>query len=296
MTSFASKAFSHHGYAAFRPSYPNHLYSLIFSFHNGPSSLALDLGTGHGLVARYLSPHFDRVIGSDPSAGMIQEAKNLSSEYTNISFHQASAERSDFVNDNSVDLVVAAQASHWFNYDSLWPELKRIVRPGGTLAFWGYKDHVMVSHPKATALINHYAYDHDPWLMGSYWQQPGRSIVQQKLRAVQPPPQDWNDITRLEYEPETGEGTRFMQAKMKLGTMEEYIRTWSAFHAWKGRWPNRKRRAVDGDGEGDVIDELMDRIREEEPELRGEGVEGGWREVEVDIEWGSALIMARKKQ
>lgn len=46
---------------------------------------------------------------------------------------------------------------------------------------------------------------------------------------------------------------------------------------------------------GDVVDEMMDAIREAEPALRGDGVEGGWREIEIDVEWGSTLILARRR-
>ncbi|GIC84431.1 putative S-adenosylmethionine-dependent methyltransferase [Aspergillus udagawae] len=292
MASFASNTFSHHLYAAFRPTYSKQLYSAVLAYHRGPSRTALDLGTGHGLVARELSPHFQRVLASDPSAGMIQEARQLSTDFPNITFHQERAEECPFAADGQVDLVTAAQSAHWFDYAKLWPEMRRIVRSGGTLAFWGYKDHVLVSYPRATSIINEYAYGQDPWLLGSYWQQPGRSIVQQKLRAVQPPVEDWEDVSRDEYEPGAEGGTRFMHARITLGSMEEYVRTWSSFHAWQRKWPDRMRRAPGNtDQRGDVIDEMMDKIREAEPSFQRDD----WKDVEVDVEWGSALILARRR-
>lgn len=225
---------------------------------------------------------------------MIQQAQELSTQQTNITFHSSTAENSAFLPDESVDMVTAAQAAHWFDYPRLWPELARVVRPGGTVAFWGYTDPVVVSRPRATELVHHYAYDADPRFMGSFWQQPGRDIVQGKLRAVVPPEMDW-EVTRVEYEPTTGEGTVFMRGGMKLGDLAEFVRTWSAFHGWQQRWPERKRRDESGNGEGDVVDELMDNIREKEPELRGEGVKGGWKEVVVDLEWGTGLVLARRR-
>ena len=95
-----------------------------------------------------------------------------------------------------------------------------MVRPGGTVAFWGYTDPAVVSRPRATELIHQYAYDADPRFMGSFWQQPGRDIVQGKLRAVVPPETEW-EVTRVEYEPTTGEGTMFMHGGMKLGNFAE---------------------------------------------------------------------------
>ncbi|GFF63981.1 trans-aconitate 3-methyltransferase [Aspergillus lentulus] len=284
MASFASNTFSHQLYAAFRPTYSKQLYSAVLAYHRGPSKTALDLGTGHGLVARELSPHFQQVLASDPSAGMIQEARQLSAGFPNITFHQERAEECPFAADAQVDLVTAAQSSHWFDYAKLWPEMRRIVRSGGTLAFWGYKDHVLVSYSRATSIINEYAYGQDPWLLGSYWQQPGRSIVQQKLRAVQPPVEDWEDVTRDGYEPGADGGTRFMHARMTLGSMEEYVRTWSSFHAWQRKWQDRTRRAPGNiDQRGDVVDEMMDKIRETESSFQRDN----WKDVEVDVEWGN---------
>jgi len=260
-------------------------------------------------VVRSLAPHFSTVVGTDPSAGMITQAQTITQAEQfpqgsgKVFFRQAGAENIDFLEEGSVDLVTAGQAAHWFDYSKLWPEMARLTRPASTLAFFGYKDHVLPQYPRASELIQHYAYSKEPHLLGSYWQQPGRSIVQDKLRKVIPPPEQWEDVQRVEYEPDVqaglgrGQGTRFMSARMKLGAMEEYIRTWSSLHEWQRKFPDRKRRGAEGDkdGSGDVVDELMDRVREVEPRLRGDGSANGWKDLEVDVEWGSALILARRR-
>jgi hypothetical protein len=33
------------------------------------------------------------------------------------------------------DLAVG-QAAHWFDHDTVWKELQRVVRPKGTVAYW----------------------------------------------------------------------------------------------------------------------------------------------------------------
>jgi ubiquinone/menaquinone biosynthesis C-methylase UbiE len=68
------------------------------------------------------------------------ESSSLKEEYPKLTFRKGSGESLPFVTEGSVDLVVAAQAAHWFDYQKLWPEMNRVVRKGGTLAFWGYKD------------------------------------------------------------------------------------------------------------------------------------------------------------
>ena len=231
---------------------------------------------------------------------MIEQAESSSStaltshpdSYPNLTFRQSAAESLPFLDDGSVDMVVAGQAAHWFDYKRFFPEMIRILRKNGTLALWGYKDHVFVDYPKATKVLNEYAYGKDEQLLGSYWSQPGRSIVQNKFRDIQPPNDNWDNVKRVEYEPGTngsnsGEGTMFLRRRLKLGECMNYIRTWSAFHAWQEKHPDQQRRSEGGNG--DVVDEMFDKMK---------SVETDWvesEEKEVEIEWGSGLLLARKK-
>jgi SAM-dependent methyltransferase len=246
------------------------------------------------VVARALADEFEQMYGIDPSAGMIAQAESLTSNAKNVTFVRSSAESLPFLQDNSVDLVVSGEAAHWFDYERLFTELKRVVKPGGTIAFWGYADHVYVGYPRASAVLRHYASAKDTALLGPYWPQPGHRILQDKLRALRPPPEDWTDIQRLEYEPgmqgaESGQGTRLMDRRVTLGESLEYIRTWSAYHRWREAHPGRKMRSEGGDG--DVVDDLCDKML---------AAEKDWQESpspldkEVKIEWTSVIILARK--
>lgn len=87
-------------------------------------------------------------------------------------------------------------------------------------------------------------------------------------------------------------GTMFLSRKMKLGDVERYVRTWSAVSKWQEAWPERKSRAEGG--EGDVVDEMFEGIVDAEEGWLGEA-EAGWREVEVEVEWGSGLVLARRR-
>jgi SAM-dependent methyltransferase len=268
----------------------------VLAFHKGPRNLLIDLGSGHGLVARYMSKYFDKVIGTDPSVGMIQEARSRTNkeEYPNVDFIEASAESLPFAEDYSVDMVVAGQAAHWFDFAKVFAEMKRVLKRGGVMAFWGYGDQVMVNYPKATRMITEFYYRPDKRAMGPYWQQPGRSIVQGKLRAIQPPDEEW-EVERVEYEPGTsgphsGEGNIFMEQRMTVGQNMEYIRTSSSFHGWQEAHPDRKSKSSGGNG--DCIDELFEEIAEVEDDWKNDQ---NWLEKEIALEWGTGLVLARKK-
>lgn len=299
MATFAKSTFSAAGYATFRPSYPPSVYQSVLAYHQGPKKLLLDLGSGHGLVSRELAPSFTKVIGTDPSHVMIKQAiSSTPATTTNISFRQATAESLPFIADGSIDMVVAGQAAHWFDYSKVWPELKRTVREDGTLAFWGYKDHVFVDYPKASAIWDRVCYGDDAeHAMGKYWEQPGRNILRNRLRAVVPPEDDWKMVTRLEYEPgtkgaNTGEfGELLMHRKLKLGELMGYARTFSALHGWQESHPDRMSR--EKGGPGDIIDEAFDEMLGAEPEWKKEGDK--WMEKVVEVEWGSYILMAQRK-
>jgi len=227
---------------------------------------------------------------------MITQAISSSSstQYPNIKFKQASAEDLSFIEDGALDMVVAGQAAHWFDYAKVWPELGKKMRKGGTLAFWGYKDNYLVNYPKATTILDHYCYDSDT--MGPFWEQPGRNILRDLYRDITPPPSDWESVKRIEYQPSTsgprsGTGECLMHSTMKLGEMEGYVRTFSSYHNWMAEHPQQKAQK-DG-GEGDIIDEMFEKMLQVEPEWKKQGE--NWRDFPVENEWGSVILLARKK-
>lgn len=227
---------------------------------------------------------------------MIKEANSSTSQdrYPNLIFRISSAESLTFLGNESVDLVVAGQAAHWFDTTVLFPELGRILRQSATLAFWGYTDHVFVDYPKATKILHDYAYGNDERLLGPYWSQPGRSMVENKLRDIEPPSDEWKDVLRIEYEPRTsgrntGEGTMILSRRIALGECMNFVRTWSSYSAWQDKFQAVKR---DNGGEGDIVDEMFDKMRSVEVDWQKEEV---WMEKEVEIEWGSGLLLARRR-
>ncbi|TQN72032.1 putative S-adenosylmethionine-dependent methyltransferase CRG1 [Colletotrichum shisoi] len=309
MSVFARSTFSAAGYAAFRPSYPASLFRTVLAYHNAPSAdgTALDLGCGHGLIARALAPHFGRVTAIDPSAGMIKQASE-STQDARIAFRQAGAEDLSFVADGSVDLVVAGQAAHWFDYGRVWPELARVVRRGGTLAFWGYKDNILVGFPEVNGIFEHFCYGEGEAAPGSGWEtmgphwEPGRQVLRDDLKAVVPPASEWEAVRRIVYNPDrrtaqaqTEAGAdpeaAWLRKTLKLGEFERYVQTFSAYRGWRDAHPEVKSRAEGG--EGDITDLLFDRLLAAVPEWKAKG--DGWRDVEVEAVWGTTIILAKRR-
>lgn len=299
LTSISKKAFSASSYAAFRPNYTDIFYDSFFRYHKGVRGLLVDLGTGHGNVARRLAPKFNCVFALDPSKTMIEEAEKITeeTEIQNIMFLESPAEKLSDIDDGTADAVVSGEAAHWFDMNKVWPELGRILRSGGTLALWGYCDNAIVGHPKATALLDKYCYDQDKKFMGSYWEQPGRNILRDLYQSIEPPEDLFEDVVRREFVP-SKDGKKNVKSKeppmiekeMTLEELGNYIRTFSAYHNWIEE--NKDRKPKKEGGNGDVVDDMFEEMITVEYFL-DMGV--NWDEVKVKVQWGTVILMAKRK-
>jgi len=119
-------------YAQFRPIYPKELFQWLGSQLTSKETL-WDCATGNGQAASGLAPYFKKVIATDASQNQI----NNSFDGHNITYKVAYAEDSGFAT-NSVDCITVSQAAHWFAHDLFFKEVKRVLKPKGLLAIWGY--------------------------------------------------------------------------------------------------------------------------------------------------------------
>ena len=119
-------------YASARPTYPIEIYEYLTSLCNEQNKV-WDCATGTGQAALALSQYFKQVFATDISAQQVQAANQAE----NIEYSIAPAEESGFA-DESFDLVTVAQALHWFDYASFWPEVDRVLKPNGVFVAWGY--------------------------------------------------------------------------------------------------------------------------------------------------------------
>jgi len=121
-------------YIRYRPSYPAAVIDTLRRAAGfGSSSLVADVGSGTGIFAQLLLPACARVYGVEPNEAMRTAGERLLSRWPNFVSIAGTAEATGLA-DSSVDLVVAAQAFHWFNAPASRREFARILRPGGPIA------------------------------------------------------------------------------------------------------------------------------------------------------------------
>src|SRR5437867_8320752 len=119
-------------YAKFRPRYPRELFEYLGSV--APSrALAWDCATGNGQAAVELAKVFNRVIATDASEKQIANARS----HEIVEYRVAPAENSG-IGSETIDLIMVAQALHWFDLDRFYTEGRRVLKLDGVLAASAY--------------------------------------------------------------------------------------------------------------------------------------------------------------
>ena len=133
-TSFAKVA---DAYEAYRLGYTGLVWDhLAHSCGLVPGADVVDLGCGTGLSSLPLIERGANVIGIEPDVEMLARAEVALGDRAR--FQRGRAEELPLP-DASVDLVVAAQAAHWFEEPHAGDEILRVLRPGGHVAYvWKY--------------------------------------------------------------------------------------------------------------------------------------------------------------
>jgi SAM-dependent methyltransferase len=89
----------------------------------------LDLAAGTGKLTALLTRRFARVVAVEPSAGMLAVLRRRAPGAEAL---LGDAEAIPLP-DASVDAAFVAEAAHWFDPAAAGAELRRVVRPGGTV-------------------------------------------------------------------------------------------------------------------------------------------------------------------
>ena len=128
-------------YLKYRPTYPAAIIPLLESeCALTAESVIADLGSGTGLLTELFLRHGNPVFGVEPNPEMREAGENSLAKYPKFTSVNATAEVTTLP-DESVDLVIAGQAFHWFDRQKARPEFVRILKPDGwvVLAWNGYR-------------------------------------------------------------------------------------------------------------------------------------------------------------
>lgn len=125
-------------YVRYRPDYPPALLDWLHHDIGVPTeTLVADIGAGTGISTRLFLASGHPVIAVEPNAAMRAAAEQwLTPDYLRLKLVDGTAEATTLA-DDSVGLVAAAQAFHWFDTAAVRREWSRILHPGGmALVFW----------------------------------------------------------------------------------------------------------------------------------------------------------------
>ena len=220
-------------YASYRPTYPA---ALVDALAREASGVAWDVGCGNGQLSVALAEKFSRVIATDPSQAQLDAA----TPHPRVEYRRASAEASG-LDDTSIDLVVAAQAAHWFDWPRFVDEVNRVAKPRALVALVSYG--ILLVDGEAGRVIEDFYKN----VVGKYWPA-GREHVENGYRDLVMP---WTSVATPAIE---------MSATWSRDELLGYISTWSAsvklvevegpapFEALRARiaaaWRDDKRRVV----------------------------------------------------
>ncbi len=130
-------------YAKCRPDYPPEAIDFIVTRCGlGPQALLVDVGCGTGISARLVAGRGLPVLGIEPNADMRARAESEPPppDCPTPRYQDGRAEATGLP-DGCADVVLAAQAFHWFAPAAALAEFARILKPGGWVALvWNERD------------------------------------------------------------------------------------------------------------------------------------------------------------
>lgn len=182
-------------YVRARPSYPPEAVDRVLTGVDLARAVVADVGAGTGLFTRLLDAALGRaarLLALEPNAEMLSAGRDATGP--RVEWRPAPAEATGLPN-QSCDLIVCAQAFHWFEPHAALAEFQRVLKPAGRVALvWNDRDLVdpftaefsrlvreaSAHHPAERRFDQHAALEHSPRFRGfSAW----RTTYHQPLDA-----------------------------------------------------------------------------------------------------------------
>jgi SAM-dependent methyltransferase len=196
-----------HQYASFRPHYPEPLFAWLAQ-RSPANNCALDIGCGNGQASHPLRAYFTLVLACDRSFAQV----SASPAQPGVQLLVADARQLPIAS-ASLDLIVAAQALHWFADAAFFAQAQLLLKPKGLLCAWCYG--LLSINPSLDRLIQQLYYQ----TLGDYWPA-ARSSVDCGYQDIAAP------FPRLAVE------SFAMQQSWTFTHLLGYLRTWSALELY----------------------------------------------------------------
>jgi len=209
-------------YTRYRPSYPPEMFQWLAGLTTAHDT-AWDCGCGNGQAAIGLAPHYHQIVATDPSRQQIEQAQ----PHERIRYGVAPAEVSG-IEANSVDLIVVAQALHWFDFDRFYQEVRRVGRPNGVIAAISYGE-VRVDGP-ADGIVSRFYHE----IIAPYWP-PERRYVDDHYATIRFP---FPEIIAPGFT---------MEIQWDLEYLTGYLGTWSAVKEYRQQQGNDPLAIIAGE-------------------------------------------------
>ncbi|XP_076041602.1 putative methyltransferase DDB_G0268948 isoform X3 [Oratosquilla oratoria] len=261
-------------YAKFRPIPPPSLVNRITSYlkekYKGPLENAVDVGCGSGQSTGILSNHFKNVVGFDISEAQVAEAVKQEKS-PNVTYKVSGAE-SLLCEKESLQLVSAGQACHWFDIPKFFAEADRVLVPGGVIALYGYHLPKPIWEGKSEKL-NQLILDLYSGILQGY-------VKQESMEAYLGNYTDPRYKPPFEYYESERDDSLYLDRKATVADLKGYISSWSGFQNYRADKGDEAALNVLNTFESKFMDEL--------------GVDTPSSETELTLRITYYLLMGRK--
>jgi ubiquinone/menaquinone biosynthesis C-methylase UbiE len=126
-------------YDKFRLPYSTEACEFVISLANVDKGIVADIGAGTGLLTKHFVGKAKMVYAVEPELEMRNIAIDTLGIREDIEYIDGVSENTKLP-DQSIDLIVAANAYHRFQPESTNEEFRRILKPSGMLAIFSYYD------------------------------------------------------------------------------------------------------------------------------------------------------------
>jgi SAM-dependent methyltransferase len=139
-----------------RPTYPREAAQWLVGQQ---AATVLELGAGTGKLTQQLVALGHGVVATDPDPAMLERLRRNLPDVGTLETHAEELP----VGDHGFDVVVAAQAFHWFDADRALREAARMLKPEGRIALvWNHRDERIPWVRKLGRIIGNQDHQTDP--------------------------------------------------------------------------------------------------------------------------------------